>query len=29
MEKALLSLPLESKHRNCKEIKNGVGIEGL
>lgn len=29
MEKTSLSMQLESKHRNCKEIKNGMGIEGL
>lgn len=29
MEKASVSTPLESKHRKCKEIKDGMGIDGL
>lgn len=29
MEKASVSTPLESKHRKCKEIKKGMGIDGL
>lgn len=28
-KKTSLSMRLESKHRNCKEIKNCMGIEGL